>query len=232
MKVTWSGGRSSLPADTDYPDPRGERDAEADPGLLYAGQWQDAESGLCYNRFRYYEPETGMYLVSDPLELLGGEQTYRYVPNPSGYVDPLGLATCPILRQWALTNLEASRAARAASNFGKPLVQRNKTIGDKVRDMIAKERGTTLIEQNYRVTGGLKRIDVVDGVTGIESKVGRTGLTTRVRQEVARDIKILRSEQLDKIEWVFTRSSTTGKIGPTKPLEDLLNKHGIPIIYR
>ncbi|HCT7201880.1 TPA: RHS repeat-associated core domain-containing protein [Escherichia coli] len=232
MKVTWSGGRSSLPADTDYPDPRGERDAEADPGLLYAGQWQDAESGLCYNRFRYYEPETGMYLVSDPLGLLGGEQTYRYVPNPSGYVDPLGLATCPILRQWALTNLEASQAARAASNFGKPLVQRNKTIGDKVRDMIAKERGTTLIEQNYRVTGGLKRIDVVDGVTGIESKVGRTGLTTRVRQEVARDIKILRSEQLDQIEWVFTRSSTTGKIGPTKPLEDLLNKHGIPIIYR
>ena len=238
-KTVWRPGQTSLwglalslPADTGYPDPRGELDAEAAPGLLYAGQWQDAESGLCYNRFRYYEPETGMYLVSDPLGLLGGEQTYRYVPNPSGYVDPLGLATCPILRQWALTNLEASRAARAASNFGKPLVQRNKTIGDKVRDMIAKERGTTLIEQNYRVTGGLKRIDVVDGVTGIESKVGRTGLTTRVRQEVARDIKILRSEQLDQIEWVFTRSSTTGKIGPTKPLEDLLNKHGIPIIYR
>ncbi|EER3772591.1 hypothetical protein F8369_004058, partial [Escherichia coli O157] len=71
---------------------RGERDAEADPGLLYAGQWQDAESGLCYNRFRYYEPETGMYLVSDPLGLQGGEQTYRYVPNPCGWVDPLGLA--------------------------------------------------------------------------------------------------------------------------------------------
>ncbi|EFC4831735.1 RHS repeat protein [Escherichia coli] len=82
----------SLPADTGYPDPRGELDPEADPGLLYAGQWQDAESGLCYNRFRYYEPETGMYLVSDPLGLLGGEQTYRYVPNPCGWVDPLGLA--------------------------------------------------------------------------------------------------------------------------------------------
>ncbi|EFL6376312.1 RHS repeat protein [Escherichia coli] len=98
-KTVWRPGQTSLwglalslPADTGYPDPRGELDPEADPSLLYAGQWQDAESGLCYNRFRYYEPETGMYLVSDPLGLLGGEQTYRYVPNPCGWVDPLGLA--------------------------------------------------------------------------------------------------------------------------------------------
>ncbi|HIA3003524.1 TPA: hypothetical protein ACWP3X_004965, partial [Escherichia coli] len=68
-KTVWRPGQTSLwglalslPADTGYPDPRGELDAEADPGLLYAGQWQDTESGLCYNRFRYYEPETGMYL--------------------------------------------------------------------------------------------------------------------------------------------------------------------------
>ncbi|EGM7873713.1 hypothetical protein IIO38_004731, partial [Escherichia coli] len=98
-KTVWRPGQTSLwglalslPADTGYPDPRGEWDPEADPGLLYAGQWQDAESGLCYNRFRYYEPETGMYLVSDPLGLQGGEQTYRYVPNSLGYIDPLGLA--------------------------------------------------------------------------------------------------------------------------------------------
>ncbi len=98
-KTVWRPGQTSLwglalslPADTGYPDPRGELDPEAAPGLLYAGQWQDAESGLCYNRFRYYESETGMYLVSDPLGLLGGEQTYRYVPNPCGWVDPLGLA--------------------------------------------------------------------------------------------------------------------------------------------
>ncbi|CAH3597027.1 putative deoxyribonuclease RhsA, partial [Escherichia coli] len=97
-KTVWRPGQTSLwglalslPADTGYPDPRGELDPEAAPGLLYAGQWQDAESGLCYNRFRYYESETGMYLVSDPLGLLGGEQTYRYVPNPCGWVDPLGL---------------------------------------------------------------------------------------------------------------------------------------------
>ncbi|EPN7487552.1 RHS repeat-associated core domain-containing protein, partial [Escherichia coli] len=105
-KTVWRPGQTSLwglalslPADTGYPDPRGELDPEADPGLLYAGQWQDTESGLCYNRFRYYEPETGMYLVSDPLGLLGGEQTYRYVPNPCGYVDPLGLAITSIINK-------------------------------------------------------------------------------------------------------------------------------------
>nr|EIG6549761.1 hypothetical protein [Escherichia coli] len=98
-KTVWRPGQTSLwglalslPADTGYPDPRGEWDPEADPGLLYAGQWQDAESGLCYNRFRYYEPETGMYLVSDPLGLQGGEQTYRYVPNPLGWIDSYGLS--------------------------------------------------------------------------------------------------------------------------------------------
>ncbi len=97
-KTVWRPGQTSLwglalslPADTGYPDPRGELDPEAAPGLLYAGQWQDVESGLCYNRFRYYEPETGMYLVSDPLGLQGGEQTYRYVPNPLRWIDPLGL---------------------------------------------------------------------------------------------------------------------------------------------
>ncbi|HEJ9660220.1 TPA: hypothetical protein ACKRFJ_000889 [Proteus mirabilis] len=117
-------------------------------------------------------------------------------------------------------------------------VQKNKQVGDGVRDDIARELGTTRIEENFRVTGGLRRMDVVHsdirGDIGIESKVGRTGLTSRVRQELARDIKILRRNdpELDVIEWHFTRSPTTGKIGPTARLEEKLNKYGIPIIYR
>ncbi|HAE4697493.1 TPA: type IV secretion protein Rhs [Salmonella enterica subsp. enterica serovar Enteritidis] len=89
-------GQPATAATADYEPPRQREDEETDPGLLYAGQWRDGESGLCYNRFRYYEPESGMYLVSDPLGLLGGEQTYRYVPNPCGYVDPFGLGKTSI----------------------------------------------------------------------------------------------------------------------------------------
>ena len=123
-KTVWRPGQTSLwglalslPADTGYPDPRGELDPEADPGLLYAGQWQDAESGLCYNRFRYYEPETGMYLVSDPLGLQGGEQTYRYVPNPLRWIDPLGLNKGASLSKMMNSSSDLMGLRRHPQNF-------------------------------------------------------------------------------------------------------------------
>ena len=187
------------------------------PNLLFAGQYTDDESGLAYNRFRYYDPQSGNYLASDPIGLEGGETPYAYVHNPMGWVDPFGLAGCkpPKPNKGTLSQ-----------------VQKNKKVGDRVRDEIALERGTDKVEQVFKTTGGVRRIDVLDGKIGIESKVGRTGLTKRTRQELARDIKLVRSGQLDGVEWVFTRSPTTGKIGPTAALESKLNKFGIPIIYR
>ena len=179
-KTVWRPGQTSLwglalslPADTGYPDPRGELDPEADPGLLYAGQWQDAESGLCYNRFRYYEPETGMYLVSDPLGLQGGEQTYRYVPNPLGYVDPLGLAVCPKLyeiykglRAQGFNPAEARDLAKwFNSSWGKADVYLRSAIGSGKIDYVGISRnvlnrypqGKYDLELLTRLTGQLPR---------------------------------------------------------------------------
>ncbi|UIN52871.1 RHS repeat-associated core domain-containing protein [Pseudomonas kribbensis] len=64
--------------------------------LRFQGQYFDDESGLHYNRHRYYDPEVGRYLTPDPVKLAGGLNQYRYVPNPTGWVDPLGLTSnCP-----------------------------------------------------------------------------------------------------------------------------------------
>ncbi|MNU80999.1 putative deoxyribonuclease RhsC [compost metagenome] len=64
--------------------------------LRFQGQYFDAESGLHYNRHRYYHPDTGRYLTPDPVKLAGGLNQYRYTPNPTGWVDPLGLSgKCP-----------------------------------------------------------------------------------------------------------------------------------------
>ncbi|WP_236238709.1 RHS repeat domain-containing protein, partial [Pseudomonas rhodesiae] len=66
-----------------------------DNPLRFQGQYFDEESGLHYNRHRYYNPDTGRYLTPDPVKLAGGINGYRYVPNPTGWVDPLGLSPCP-----------------------------------------------------------------------------------------------------------------------------------------
>ncbi|OYP35459.1 RHS repeat-associated core domain-containing protein [Rhodopirellula sp. MGV] len=59
--------------------------------LRFPGQWFDAETGLHYNRFRYYCPETATYLSRDPIRLDGGLLEYAYVPNPCLWIDFFGL---------------------------------------------------------------------------------------------------------------------------------------------
>ncbi|WP_277345030.1 RHS repeat domain-containing protein, partial [Metapseudomonas otitidis] len=59
--------------------------------LRFPGQIADAHSGLYYNYFRDYDPETGRYVESDPIGLDGGLNTYGYVEaNPLVYIDPTG----------------------------------------------------------------------------------------------------------------------------------------------
>ena len=37
--------------------------------FLYQGKYLDRETGLAYNRFRYYSPETGAYISQEPIRL-------------------------------------------------------------------------------------------------------------------------------------------------------------------
>ena len=66
-----------------------------DQSIRFQGQWHDVETGLHYNRFRYYDPDCGRFVSQDPIGLWGGANTYQYAPNCSGWIDPSGLARCP-----------------------------------------------------------------------------------------------------------------------------------------
>ena len=94
----------------------------------FAGQYLDEETGLHYNRMRYYDPDAGQYISRDPLGLRAGLRVYGYVGDPGIASDPLGLspaagagcggdaprgANNPTTRAAAITGQEAHRQIEA-----------------------------------------------------------------------------------------------------------------------
>ena len=76
---------------------------ETQPGLnpegyvsipfLFQGQYYDYETGLAYNRFRYYDPELGRYISEDPIRLESGTLAlHSYIEDVNSWVDVLGLS--------------------------------------------------------------------------------------------------------------------------------------------
>jgi RHS repeat-associated protein len=93
--------------------------------LRFQGQYFDAESGLNYNRHRYYDPDVGRYLTPDPIRLAGGLNSYQYTRNPTGWVDPLGLSgNCPPPNKPGCS--APDDATRAKVDEGEPAVPKPK----------------------------------------------------------------------------------------------------------
>jgi RHS repeat-associated protein len=63
-----------------------------DNNLRFPGQYYDQETGLHYNWHRYYDPNIGRYLTSDPIGLRGGINLFIYAfNNPINLIDLFGL---------------------------------------------------------------------------------------------------------------------------------------------
>ncbi|RPD43595.1 hypothetical protein DNI29_23415 [Hymenobacter sediminis] len=84
--VTWEAELDS------YGAVRRGRGAAQDCPFRYQGQYEDVETGLYYNRFRYYDPEVGLYISQDPIGLAGGGALHGYVADPLTQLDVFGLS--------------------------------------------------------------------------------------------------------------------------------------------
>ncbi|WP_437600542.1 RHS repeat-associated core domain-containing protein [Sorangium sp. So ce590] len=66
--------------------------AQTSTPLRFRGQYADEETGLSYNRYRYYDPDLGRYISADPLGIEGGLNVFAYAANcPTSAVDVEGL---------------------------------------------------------------------------------------------------------------------------------------------
>jgi RHS repeat-associated protein len=84
-------------------------EAKADPAFRMPGQIWDQETGLHYNRFRFYDPEVGRYLTPDRFTHQVEHNPYSYSPNPINWADPLGrMAAFSTSDAWALVEGEAA----------------------------------------------------------------------------------------------------------------------------
>ena len=89
--IRWEGQNSawgkllheSIPQETGYAQ-----------NLRMQGQYLDRETGLHYNLFRYYDPDSARFTRQDPIGLAGGINLYAYAPNALSWVDPRGLTAC------------------------------------------------------------------------------------------------------------------------------------------
>jgi len=91
-KVVWENqadvyGYEELEADADF-----NKENSFTQLIRYQGQYLDEESGLHYNRYRYYSPKQQRFIHQDPIGLVGGINHYQYAPNPVNWVDPFGLS--------------------------------------------------------------------------------------------------------------------------------------------
>ncbi|CAM3927268.1 Sugar-binding protein [Delftia tsuruhatensis] len=107
------------------------------------GQHHDRETGLYYNRHRYYDPVVGSYVNQDPIGLAGGVNKSIYATSPIIFTDPLGLApvkTCAerILQAAKKLNNQARYSSKSSYGFGEDKNKCNLFVHEVLEDASVK----------------------------------------------------------------------------------------------
>lgn len=121
--------------------------------------------------------------------------------------------------------------AAEAAGIGGAQVTRNRLAGIDAENFLNDTYGGSQQAYFPTSTGGRYIDNLVDGIA-MESKVGRTSLSSRVRNQIAKDVELMNTpgSGVDEIEWHFFTSPTTGNNGPTGPLRTALVDAGINIV--
>nr|WP_297384590.1 RHS repeat-associated core domain-containing protein [uncultured Roseateles sp.] len=157
------------------------------------GQYEDRETGLHYNRHRYFDPLAGQFVTQDPLGMGAGPHPYQYAANASTWVDPLGLMARrpryePVYRQ-----LSAQDRERFDQGLGLTPKGTGGSIAEHVQGIDTQyisASKTAEATKRYASGNGLVKIDVQKVIDGgcnfvdhnnVLSAVERSGDKTAVK---------------------------------------------------
>ncbi|MFG2868213.1 putative T7SS-secreted protein [Streptomyces sp. NPDC048338] len=129
------------------------RGSSAYTPLRFPGQYADPETGLHYNHFRHYDPESGRYASPDPLGLAPAPNPVAYVDNPYSGCDPLGLMPKYTKEE------KAARARQEAIDTADEVIERAQ--GDRIRKAGNYHADTSHGFSDERVLEILKKPDAV-----------------------------------------------------------------------
>lgn len=190
---------------------------EVENNLRFQGQYFDEETGLHYNRFRYYNPNTGQFITQDPIGLLGGVNNYQYAPNPVGWVDPFGLS-CKEGGTGNLAAISADDVAKAIQSieskglhFGQDFIyvsgssDRVATSGgvqEKINSLLD-PNGTLnwpMVDANNVIAEGHHTIVAMELAGYLDQ-----GLITSIKEETA---AMLKNDRTDPNNWIHGMKKT------------------------
>ena len=92
------------------------------------GQYEDEETGLYYNTYRFYDPDIGRFITQDPISLSGGVNLYQFAPNPLGWADPFGLAGVPNLIRYKPRDELTAQAGSRSTAIDRAWIQEKQLI--------------------------------------------------------------------------------------------------------
>ena len=177
----------------------------------FQGQYHDNETGLYYNRFRYYSPNEGMYLSQDPVGIQGGFELYAYVNDTNTWVDA-----------WGLTKTANQQQGDAGRD----------TLAGRLRNSSRYEVIDTEVRVNTPDTGSYRKVDILVRDKKTNENVAievKTGNATRDKMQKTKDAEINRGKNT-----TWGTKKVNGKYGlekgkntgPMKTIEVTVDKNG------
>lgn len=167
--------------------------AELEYNLRWPGHYFDPETGLHYNRYRYYDPVLGRYLQSDPLGYAGSEvNLYAYPANPLVSVDVLGLMCSDASDSTPNTEGEHKKTGEEGVDDSKKIGAKANDLGASREQRVADIVGGEVSREKIKTQFGSSDIDVI-GSDGSLIAVGGPG-KAKDKGKLGTQLKVLKTE--------------------------------------